>query len=75
MQLRRKQTVFLFIIIIGSTAYVRPSLHQKLLPAKVSGYCFFRFRDKSLFQGGVISPTPNPPLSSRADVFCQGCLP
>jgi hypothetical protein len=29
----------------------------------------------SLFQGGVISPTPNLRLSWRADVFCQGCLP
>jgi hypothetical protein len=42
---------------------VGPGLPQKLLPAKVSGYCFFRFRDKSLFQGGVVSPTPNPQLS------------
>jgi hypothetical protein len=55
--------------------YVGPALPQKLLPAEVSGYCFFRFRDKSLFQGGVISPTPNPRLSWKADVFCQGCLP
>jgi hypothetical protein len=54
--------------------YVGPGLPQKLLPAKVSGYCFFRFRDKP-FQGGVVSPTPNPRLSWRADVFCQGCLP
>jgi hypothetical protein len=38
--------------------YVGPGLPQKLLPAEVSGYCFFRFRDKSLFQGGVVSPTP-----------------
>jgi hypothetical protein len=55
--------------------YVGPGVPQKLPPAKVSGYCFFRFRDKSLFQGGVVSPTPNPRLSWRADVFCQGCLP
>jgi hypothetical protein len=55
--------------------YVGPGLPQKLLPAEVSGDCFFRFRDKSLFQGGVVSPTPNPRLSWRADVFCQGCLP
>jgi hypothetical protein len=34
-----------------------PGLPQKLLPAKVSSYCFFRFRDKSLLQGGVVSPT------------------
>jgi hypothetical protein len=27
------------------------------------------------FQGGVVSPTPNPRLSWRADVFCQDCLP
>jgi hypothetical protein len=40
--------------------YVDPGLPQKLLPAKVSGYCFFRFCDKSLLQGGVVSPTPNP---------------
>jgi hypothetical protein len=38
--------------------YVGPGLPQKLLPAKVSCYCFFGFRDKSLFQGGVVSPTP-----------------
>jgi hypothetical protein len=37
---------------------------QKLLPAKVSGYCFFRFHDVS-FHGGVVSPTPNPQLSWR----------
>jgi hypothetical protein len=46
--------------------YVGPGLPQKLLPAEVSGYCFFRFRDKSLFQGGV-SPAPNPLLSWRFD--------
>jgi hypothetical protein len=39
---------------------VGPDLPQKLLPAEVSGYCFFRFRDKGLFQGGVVNPTPNP---------------
>jgi hypothetical protein len=55
--------------------YVGPGLPQKLLPAKVSIYCFFRFRDKSLFQGGVVCPTPNPRLSWRTDVFCQDCLP
>jgi hypothetical protein len=55
--------------------YVGPGLPQMLLPAVVSGYCFFRFRDKSLFQGGVVCPTPNPRLSWRADVFSQGCLP
>jgi hypothetical protein len=55
--------------------YVGPGLPQKLLPAEATGYCFFRFRDKSLFQGGVVSPTPNPRLSWRADVFYQGCLP
>jgi hypothetical protein len=29
----------------------------------------------SLFQVGVVSPTPKPRLSWRADVFCQECLP
>jgi hypothetical protein len=48
---------------------------QKLLPAEVSGYCFFRFRGKSLFQGGVVSPTPSPGYPGRPNVFCQGCLP
>jgi hypothetical protein len=38
--------------------YVCPGLPQKLLPSEVSGCCFFRFRDKSLFQDGVVSPTP-----------------
>jgi hypothetical protein len=38
--------------------YVGPGLPQKLLPTEVSGYCFFRFRDKSLFQVGVVSSTP-----------------
>jgi hypothetical protein len=52
-----------------------PGLPQKLLPAEVSVYCFFKFRDKSLFHGQFVSPTPNPRLSWRADVFCQGCLP
>jgi hypothetical protein len=55
--------------------YVGPGLPQKLLPAEVPGCCFFRFRDKSIFQGGVVSPTSNPRLSWRADVFCHGCLP
>jgi hypothetical protein len=40
-----------------------------------SVYCFFIFHYKSLLQGGVVSPTPNPRLSWRADVFYQGCLP
>jgi hypothetical protein len=48
---------------------------QKLLPAKVSGYCFFRFRDKSIFQGGLSTPTPKPRMSWRADVFFHICLP
>jgi hypothetical protein len=55
--------------------YVGHGFPKKLLPAEVSGYCFFTFRDKSIFQGGVFSPTPNPRLSWRAEVFCQGCLP
>jgi hypothetical protein len=54
---------------------VGPGLPQKLLPAEVSSYCFFRFHNKSLFQGGLVSPTHKPWLSWRADVFCQGCLP
>jgi hypothetical protein len=54
--------------------YVGPGLPQKLLAANVSVYCFFIFRDKSRFLGGVVSPTPNPRVSWRADVFCQGCL-
>jgi hypothetical protein len=33
---------------------------------KLSGYCFFRFRDKSVVQGGVVSSKPNPRLSRRA---------
>jgi hypothetical protein len=46
--------------------YVRPGLPQKLLPAKVSGYCFFRFRDKSLYQGEDVTPrsTPGYPVLS-----------
>jgi hypothetical protein len=55
--------------------YVGPGLPQKFLPAEVSGYCFFRFCNKSLLQGAVVSPTPNPRLFWKADVFCQGCLP
>jgi hypothetical protein len=38
----------LIIIIIGSTAWPGPGLPEKLLPAEVSGYCFYRFRDKRL---------------------------
>jgi hypothetical protein len=59
---------------LARQSYVGPGLPQKLLPAEVPGYCFFRFRDKSLFQGGGFSPTPNPRLSCRADVFRQGRL-
>jgi hypothetical protein len=29
----------------------------------------------NLFQGGVVSRTPNPRITWRADIFCQGCLP
>jgi hypothetical protein len=47
-------------IITGSTALLGPGLPQKLLPAEVSSYCFVRFHDKSLFQGAVVSTTPNP---------------
>jgi hypothetical protein len=60
---------------LARQAFVGPGLPQKLLPAEVSGYCFYRFRDKSLFQGAVVSPMPKLRLSWRADVFCQGCLP
>jgi hypothetical protein len=72
--------LIIFVIVRSSSSlarqpYVGPGLPQKLLPAEVSGYCFFRFGDKSLFQVGVVSPTPNPWLSWRADVFCQGSLP
>jgi hypothetical protein len=38
--------------------YVGPGLPQKLLPVKVSGYCFFRFHNKSVVQGEFVSPTP-----------------
>jgi hypothetical protein len=62
-------------IIIGSTALRGPWSSSEGSSSKASSNCFFRFRDKSLFQGGVVSPTPNPRLSWRADVFCQGCLP
>jgi hypothetical protein len=51
--------------------YVDPGLPQKLLPAEVSGYCLFRFRGNSFFQGGAVSTAPNPRLSWMADVFCQ----
>jgi hypothetical protein len=57
--LKSKHYIIIIIIIIGST-YVGLGLPQKLLPAKVSGYCFVTFRDKNLFQGGVISPRPTP---------------
>jgi hypothetical protein len=49
--------------------YVGPGLPQKLLTDKVSDYCFFRFRDKSLFQGEVVSPTP---ISDITQVICYG---
>jgi hypothetical protein len=56
--------------------YMGPAgLPQKLLPADVYSYRCFRFRDKSLFQGGVVSSTPYLQLSWRADVFYEGCLP
>jgi hypothetical protein len=28
-----------------------------------------------VLQGGVVNPTPNPPLFWRTSVFCRGCLP
>jgi hypothetical protein len=59
------------IIIIGSTALRGPWPSSEAS----ASYCFFRFRDKGLFPGGVVSPTPNTRLSRRAYIFCQGCLP
>jgi hypothetical protein len=50
-------------------------LPQKLLPVKVSGYCFIRFRTKDVIQGEVVSPTPKPRLSRSDYDFCQGCVP
>jgi hypothetical protein len=38
--------------------YVGPGLPQKLLPAKVSGYCFYRFREKSFPGWSAPRPTP-----------------
>jgi hypothetical protein len=35
--------------------YVGPGFPQKFLPAEVSGYCFFRFRDES-FPGWGCQP-------------------
>jgi hypothetical protein len=66
---------YLYSLSLARQPCVGPGLPQKLLLAEVSGCCFFRFHDKSLLQGEVVSPTPNPLLSWRADVFCQGCLP
>jgi hypothetical protein len=43
--------------------YVDPGLPQKLLPAEVSGYCFFRFRDKSLSRVGLSASRPSPGYS------------
>jgi hypothetical protein len=67
--------IIIIIIINGSTDLRRPWPSSEASAAEVSSYCFFTFRDKSLFQCGVVSPTPNPRLSWRADVFCQGRLP
>jgi hypothetical protein len=36
-----------------------------------SGYCFFRFRGKSLFQGGVVSPTPFKTMGYINSTFAQ----
>jgi hypothetical protein len=40
--------------------YVGPGLPQKLLPAEVSGYCFFIFRDNSISRVGLSAPRPTP---------------
>jgi hypothetical protein len=60
----------IIIILIGSTALRGPwpsseastSWSIRLLLVQISWQVF-------------VSPTPNPRLSWRADVFCQGCLP
>jgi hypothetical protein len=57
----------IIIIIIGSTALRGPLPSSEVFPS-------LDFVIKSIFQGGVVSPTSNPQLSWRADVFCQGCL-
>jgi hypothetical protein len=61
--------------------YVRPGLPQKRLPAKVSGYSFFRFRDKSLYQGGNVTPRSTPgypvlsyPVLKRQDLAFCPCM-
>jgi hypothetical protein len=54
--------------------YVGPGLPQKLLPAKDPAIASSDFETRVFFQDGVVSPTPNPRLSWRVDVFCYGCL-
>jgi hypothetical protein len=51
-----------FMIII--IAFLRSSCQLKL-----PGYCFFRFREKSVFQGGVVSPTTPPPSYTGGPKF------
>jgi hypothetical protein len=51
--------------------YVGPGLPQKLLPAEVSGYCFFRFRDKS-FPRWRCQPHVQPPAILEGQCFLSG---
>jgi hypothetical protein len=54
--------------------YVDPGLPQKLLPAKVSGYCFFRFCDKS-FPGWGCQPHAQPPATLEGRCSLLGLSP
>jgi hypothetical protein len=55
--------IIIIINIIGSTALRAPWPSPEASSSQISGYCFFRFQDKNLFQGGVVCPTPKPKLS------------
>jgi hypothetical protein len=72
----RCKAVFYFLLLKSSSLarqpYVDPGLPQKLLSAEVSGCCFFRFHDKSLFQGGVVSPMPIIEICSAYICLCLG---
>jgi hypothetical protein len=54
--------------------YVSPGLPEKLLLAKVSGYCFFRFRDKPFPEWGC-QPHAQPPAILEGRCFLSGLFP
>jgi hypothetical protein len=68
----RFTTTTTIIIIIGSTALRGPWPSSEASASWSIRLLLLHISWQQSFPGWVVSPTPNPRLSWRADVFCQG---